>query len=85
MAFGISENTTSYFLNNKIDLPRFQRKATWDERDNFKLCISVFKGYPIGVIIMNDSGAVDEKIIAIPDNFIYIDVKLAEEIRIFVS
>ena len=56
MAFGISENTTSYFLNNKIDLPRFQRKATWDERDNFKLCISVFKGYPIGVIIVNETG-----------------------------
>lgn len=56
MAFGISENTTSYFLNNKIDLPRFQRKATWDEKDNFKLCISVFKGYPIGVIIVNETG-----------------------------
>ena len=56
MAFGISENTTSYFLNNKIDLPRFQRKATWNEKDNFKLCISVFKGYPIGVIIVNETG-----------------------------
>lgn len=56
MAFGISENTTSYFLNNKIDLPRFQRKATWDEKDNFKLCISVFKGYPIGVVIVNETG-----------------------------
>ncbi len=57
MAFGISENTTSYFLNNKIDLPRFQRKATWKDTDNFKLCISVFKGYPIGVIIVNEMGA----------------------------
>ncbi len=56
MAFGISENTTSYFLNNKIDLPRFQRKATWKDTDNFKLCISVFKGYPIGVIIVNEMG-----------------------------
>lgn len=57
MAFGISENTTSYFINNKIDLPRFQRKATWKDTDNFKLCISVFKGYPIGVIIVNEMGA----------------------------
>lgn len=56
MAFGISENTTSYFLNNKIGLPRFQRKATWKDIDNFKLCISVFKGYPIGVIIVNENG-----------------------------
>ena len=57
MAFGISENTTSYFINNKIELPRFQRKATWKDTDNFKLCISVFKGYPIGVIIVNEMGA----------------------------
>lgn len=57
MAFGISENTTSYFINNKIDLPRFQRKATWKDIDNFKLCISVFKGYPIGVIIVNETGS----------------------------
>lgn len=57
MAFGISENTTSYFINNKIELPRFQRKATWKMQDNFKLCISVFKGYPIGVIIVNEMGS----------------------------
>lgn len=29
--------------------------------------MSLVKCYPIGVIIMNDNGAVDEKIIAIPD------------------
>lgn len=61
MAFGISENTTSYFINNKIDLPRFQRKATWKENDNFKLCISVFKGYPIGVVIVNEMGKQGKK------------------------
>lgn len=54
MAFGISENTTSYFTNNKLDFPRFQRKPTWKEKDNFRLCISVFKGYPIGVVIVNE-------------------------------
>ena len=57
MAFGISENTTSYFINNKIELPRFQRKATWKIQKNFELCISVFKGYPIGVIIVNEMGS----------------------------
>lgn len=56
MAFGISEGTTSYFITNKISLPRFQRKETWNPNDNFKLCISVFKGYPIGVIIVNEMG-----------------------------
>lgn len=61
MAFGISENTTSYFINNKIALPRFQRKETWKDKDNFKLCISVFKGYPIGVIIVNEMGKQGKK------------------------
>lgn len=61
MAFGISENTTSYFINNKLDLPRFQRKSTWKISDNFKLCISVFKGYPIGVIIVNEMGKQGKK------------------------
>ena len=56
MAFGITEGTTSYFITNKIELPRFQRKATWKDADNFMLCISVFKGYPIGVIIVNELG-----------------------------
>ena len=35
MAFGIAENTTSYFINNKLELPRFQRKSTWKISDNF--------------------------------------------------
>ena len=40
MAFNISEITTSYFITNKIELPRFQRKATWKDIDNFKLCMA---------------------------------------------
>lgn len=55
MAFAISECLASYFTDTKIDLPRFQRKATWDDKDNFMLSISVFKGYPIGVIIVNET------------------------------
>ncbi len=56
MAFNTTEGITSYFTTNrnKIQLPRFQRKSTWTEKDNFKLSINVFKGYPIGVIIVND-------------------------------
>jgi hypothetical protein len=34
-------------------LPRFQRKATWDEKQNFELAISVFQDYPVGVVIVN--------------------------------
>ena len=56
MAFGIAESQTGNFITSKIELPRFQRKATWKDIDNFKLCISVFKGYPIGVVIVNETG-----------------------------
>ncbi|MDT8718070.1 DUF262 domain-containing protein [Clostridium sp. 19966] len=42
-----------------MKLPRFQRKQTWKPTDNFKLCISVFKGYPIGVVIINSCNKPD--------------------------
>ncbi len=54
MAYSIVENTATAFIENRnIQLPRFQRKQSWGPEDNFKLCISVFKGYPIGVVIVN--------------------------------
>lgn len=54
MGYSIVENSTNSFVENRsIKLPRFQRKQTWKHTDNFKLCISVFKGYPIGVVIIN--------------------------------
>lgn len=37
----------------RIKLPRFQRKSTWNNVQNFKLCISVFKEFPLGVVIIN--------------------------------
>lgn len=55
-------NVKSFIENRKIRLPRFQRKLTWDDKDNFKLCISVFKNYPIGVCILsNESGRTSEE------------------------
>jgi len=54
MAYSIVEYPATSFIDNRsIQLPRFQRKQTWKADDNFKLCISVFKGYPIGVVIIN--------------------------------
>lgn len=35
----------------EIKLPRFQRKSTWDTKQNFELALSVFKNYPLGAII----------------------------------
>ena len=36
-----------------IKLPRFQRKATWDEKKRFELALSVFKNYPLGASILS--------------------------------
>ena len=44
---------------SNIKLPRFQRKQTWGPVDNFKLCISVFKEYPVGVVIVNRNKEAD--------------------------
>lgn len=43
----------SFIEDTKLKLPRFQRKATWDKKQNFELCISVFQDYPVGVVIVN--------------------------------
>lgn len=47
------EIAKTFITDRSIILPRFQRKQTWDEKKNFLLCISVFKGYPMGVCIIN--------------------------------
>ena len=54
MAYGIDRITAADFIKMQPKLPRFQRKQTWGDKDNFKLCISVFKQYPIGVVIVNE-------------------------------
>ena len=43
----------SFLEDSKLRLPRFQRKATWDKKQNFELAISVFQDYPVGVVIVN--------------------------------
>lgn len=53
------EAVKTFITDRSIQLPRFQRKQTWDAKKNFQLCISVFKGYPMGVCILsleNDKG-----------------------------
>ena len=55
--YSIKEKTVSTILKQysekSLRLPRFQRKLTWKEIDNFKLCISVFNSYPIGSCIVH--------------------------------
>ena len=47
------ESIKTFITSRDIKLPRFQRKQTWDDKKNFKLCISLFKEYPMGVCILN--------------------------------
>jgi hypothetical protein len=47
----------AFALDEKISLPRFQRKITWDASRDFVLAISVFKGYPLGVVVINETSS----------------------------
>ena len=42
-----------FIEDTSIKLPRFQRKATWDEKKRFELALSVFKNYPLGASILS--------------------------------
>lgn len=57
MSYNIETRQVSEFVkDNKIKLPRFQRKSTWDAKQNFELAISIFQEYPVGVVIINNEG-----------------------------
>lgn len=47
------ESILTFLEDQTIRLPRFQRKQTWNNDQNFKLAISLFKDFPIGVTIIN--------------------------------
>lgn len=49
-----SESAKTLVEDRNIKLPRFQRKHVWDDKKKFKLCISIFKNYPIGMCVMNE-------------------------------
>lgn len=51
-----TRSITEFVTDSKIKLPRFQRKSTWTAKQNFELAISIFKEYPVGVVIINDEG-----------------------------
>ena len=44
----------NYIQNRNIKLPRFQRQDVWNTTKQFALMISLFKGYPIGVVVLNE-------------------------------
>lgn len=54
MAYHINElKVTDFIGDTTIKLPRFQRRQAWDVKKDFGLCVSMFKGYPLGVVIYN--------------------------------
>ena len=53
--YEIRPDSVKQFISDRnIQLPRFQRKQTWDDKKNFQLVISVFKDYPMGVCIISN-------------------------------
>lgn len=51
--FNLRPESVKTFVNDQtIRLPRFQRKQTWKEKKNFNLCISVYKDFPMGIIVI---------------------------------
>lgn len=51
----------SNFLDRKFVFPRFQRRSVWNKRQNFELLLSLFKGYPLGVVIVSSEEIGDSK------------------------
>jgi hypothetical protein len=39
-------------IDDKISLPRFQRKPTWNERQMFDLALSFYNGFPLGTVVV---------------------------------
>ncbi|WP_226556633.1 DUF262 domain-containing protein [Priestia aryabhattai] len=51
----------NYAQGRDIRLPRFQRKDVWKAEKQFALMISLFKGYPIGVVVLNEEKALHKR------------------------
>ena len=52
--YTIAPKTLKEFIEDpSVKLPRFQRKATWNEKKRFELALSVFKNYPLGASILS--------------------------------
>jgi hypothetical protein len=50
--FDLSPSSVGDFLSRDIRLPRFQRKSTWTQETRFQLALSLFKGYPLGTVVV---------------------------------
>ena len=46
------ESIKTFVEDGTIRLPRFQRKPTWGPRKAFNLALSLFRGYPLGLVVI---------------------------------
>ncbi|MEI2361845.1 hypothetical protein [Priestia megaterium] len=52
--FQLKEVSIDNFIkDNAIQLHRYQRKQRWNNSKNFELTISIFKEFPIGIVVIN--------------------------------
>lgn len=49
----------SYVSTGKFLLPKFQRKFVWEKKDIISFFDSIYKGYPIGSVLLWDGGGKD--------------------------
>jgi hypothetical protein len=52
-----SESIQTFINDASVTLPRFQRKLTWSPNKNFNLALSLFRGYPLGVVVIKREGS----------------------------
>lgn len=45
--------TLGQFLETPLQMPRFQRGKKWSDRQRFELCLSVYRGLPIGAVVVS--------------------------------
>jgi uncharacterized protein with ParB-like and HNH nuclease domain len=70
--YTIEPRAVTDFLKDRLELPIFQRAPSWKERQNFNLLLSVFKSFPIGVVVVSSEDGGSRKFFLTGDN----DVKL---------
>lgn len=46
------ESVGSFLDDETIQLPRFQRRSAWKPEQRFRLALSLFKGYPLGTVVV---------------------------------
>jgi hypothetical protein len=60
--YDLAAITVGELLSKDLRLPRFQRKSTWSEEARFQLALSLFKGYPMGTVVLKQGKSIVNEI-----------------------